>query len=196
MIAFIQAHRSHYGVEPMCRVLQIAPSTFYEQQAIARDPSLVSDRAKRDEELRRELLRVWQENRSLYGARKLWHAMKREKISIARCTVERLMRDIGIEGVRRGKKVKTTYGQPADACPLDKVNRQFRALMPNQLWVSDFTFVSTWREFVLCGFRHRHFCQSDCGLESINEPRHSVRAGCFGTGDPRPSSSRTSYPSF
>jgi putative transposase len=74
MIAFIQAHRSHYGVEPMCRVLQIAPSTFYEQQAIARDPSLASDRAKRDEELRTELLRVWQENRSVYGARKLWHA--------------------------------------------------------------------------------------------------------------------------
>ena len=97
--------------------------TFYEHQAIARDPDRASDRAKRDGELRPELLRVWQENRSVYGARKLWHAMKREQFNIARCTVERLMRDIGIEGVRRGKKVKTTYGQPADACPLDKVNR-------------------------------------------------------------------------
>ncbi len=80
-------------------------------------------------------MRIWQENRSVYGARKLWHAMKREKFNIARCTVERLMRDIGIEGVRRGKKVKTTYGQPAELCPLDKVNRQFRATQPNQLWV-------------------------------------------------------------
>lgn len=106
MIAFIQAHRSHFGVKPMCRVLQIAPSTFYEHQAIALDPDRASDRAKRDTELRSELLRIWQENRSVYGARKLWYAMKREKFTIARCTVERLMRDIGIEGVRRGKEVK------------------------------------------------------------------------------------------
>lgn len=152
MIAFIQDHRDQHGVEPMCRVLQIAPSTFYEHQAIARDPDRASDRAKRDTELRPELLRVWQDNRSVYGARKLWHAMKREQFDIARCTVERLMRDIGIEGVRRGKKVKTTYGQPADQCPLDKVNRQFRASMPNELWVSDFTFVSTWRVFVYVAF--------------------------------------------
>jgi len=152
MIAFIQDHRSQHGVEPMCRVLQVAPSTFYEHQAIARDPDRASDRAKRDRDLRPELLRVWQKNRSVYGARKLWHAMKREKFDIARCTVERLMGDIGIEGVRRGKKVKTTYGQPAELCPLDKVNRQFRASQPNQLWVSDFTFVSTWRGFVYVAF--------------------------------------------
>ncbi|NSX55705.1 IS3 family transposase [Sulfitobacter sp. 1151] len=152
MIAFIQEHRGQHGVEPMCRVLQIAPSTFYEHQDIARDPSLASDRAKRDDELRPEVLRVWQENSSVYGARKLWHAMKQEQFDIARCTVERLMRDIGIEGVRRGKKVKTTYGQPAEVCPLDKVNRQFRALIPKQLWVSGFTFVSTWRGFVYVAF--------------------------------------------
>jgi len=152
MIAFIQDHRDQHGVEPMCRVLQIAPSTFYEHQVIARDPDRASDRAKRDRELRPELLRVWQDNRSVYGARKLWHAMRREQFDIARCTVERLMRNIGIEGVRRGKKVKTTYGQPAELCPLDKVNRQFRATQPNQLWVSDFTFVSTWRGFVYVAF--------------------------------------------
>ena len=126
--------------------------TFYEHQAIARDPDRASDRAKRDGELRPELLRVWQDNRSVYGARKLWHAMKREQFDIARCTVERLMRNIGIEGVRRGKKVKTTHGQSAELCPLDKVNRQFRASQPNQLWVSDFTFVSTWRGFVYVAF--------------------------------------------
>ncbi len=152
MIGFIRDHRGQHGVEPVCRVLQIAPSTFYDHQVIARDPDQAPDRAKRDEELRPELLRVWQENRSVCGARKLWHAIKRERIEIARCTVERLMRDIGIEGVRRGKKVRTTHGQPVEICPLDKVNRQFRASQPNQLWVSDFTFVSTWRGLVYVAF--------------------------------------------
>ena len=152
MIGFIKAHRGQHGVEPMCRVLQIAPSTFYEHLAIERDPMRASDRAKRDAALRPELKRVWDDNLSVYGARKLWHAMKREGYDIARCTVERLMRDIGIEGVRRGKKVKTTRGVPIELCPLDKVNRQFRATQPNQLWVSDFTFVSTWRGFVYVAF--------------------------------------------
>jgi len=152
MIGFIKAHKGQHGVEPMCRILQIAPSTFYERLAIERDPMRASDRAKRDAALRPELKRVWDDNHSVYGARKLWHAMKREGYDIARCTVERLMRDIGIEGVRRGKKVKTTRGVPIELCPLDKVNRQFRATQPNQLWVSDFTFVSTWRGFVYVAF--------------------------------------------
>ena len=141
-----------HGVEPMCRVLQVAPSTFYEHLAIEHDPDRASDRAKRDAYLRKEMKDIWAKNRSVYGARKLWHAMKREKVTIARCTVERLMRQLGMQGVRRGKKVKTTYCQPADQCPLDKVNRQFRASMPNELWVSDFTFVSTWRGFVYVAF--------------------------------------------
>ena len=127
MIAFIKDHRGAHGVEPICRVLQIAPSTFYERIAIERDPDRASDRAKRDAYLCKEMKDVWEKNRSVYGARKLWHAMKREKIDIARCTVERLMQQLGIQGVRRGKKVKTTHGQPADQCPLDKVNRQFRS---------------------------------------------------------------------
>ena len=152
MIAFIKDQRSVHGVEPICRVLQIAPSTFYEYLAIERDRSRASDRAKRDAYLRKEMADVWTKNRSVYGARKLWHAMKREKIDVARCTVERLMRQLGIQGVRRGKKIKTTQGQPADQCPLDKVNRQFRASQPNELWVSDFTFVSTWRGFVYVAF--------------------------------------------
>ncbi|SFD77244.1 Transposase InsO and inactivated derivatives [Tritonibacter multivorans] len=152
MIAFIKDHQSVHGVEPMCRVLQIAPSTFYEHLAIEHDPDRASDRAKRDAYLRKEMKDIWAKNRSVYGARKLWHAMKREKVTIARCTVERLMRQLGMQGVRRGKKVKTTYCQPADQCPLDKVNRQFRASMPNELWVSDFTFVSTWRGFVYVAF--------------------------------------------
>lgn len=152
MIAFIKANRELHGVEPICRVPQIAPSTFYERLAIERDPDRASDRAKRDAYLRKEMKDVWAKNRSIYGARKLWHAMKRERIEVARCTVERLMRQIGIQGVQRGKKVKTTHGQPADQCPLDKVNRQFRASMPNELWVSDFTFISTWRGFVYIAF--------------------------------------------
>lgn len=152
MIAFIKEHGELHGVEPICRVLQIAPSTFYERIAIARDPDRASDRAKRDAYLRKEMKDVWEKHRSVYGARKLWHAMKRENIEIARRTVERLMRQLGIEGVRRGKKVKTTHGRPADQCPLDKVNRQFRASQPNELWVSDFTFASTWRGFVYVAF--------------------------------------------
>lgn len=136
----------------MCRVLQIAPSTFYNRRAIARDPSRASDRAKWGKELRPEVLRVSQENRSDYGARKLWHAMRREQFDIARSTVEQLMRAIGIDGVRRGKKVKTTCGQPAEFRPLDKVKRQLRASQPNQFWMSDITFVSTCRGFVYVVF--------------------------------------------
>ena len=104
MIAFIKQHRGVCGVEPICRVLQIAPSTFYAHLAVENDPAKASDRVKRDAELRPEMKRVWKDNRSVYGARKLWHAMKREKFDVARCTIERLMRDIGIEGVRRGKR--------------------------------------------------------------------------------------------
>jgi len=109
MIALIKEHRGVCGVEPICRVLQIAPSTFYAHLAIERDPALASDRAKRDAQLRPAMKQVWEDNRSVYGARKLWRAMLREGHDLARCTVERLMRDIGIEGVRRGKKIKTTW---------------------------------------------------------------------------------------
>ncbi len=133
MMAFIKEHREVCEVEPICSVLQIAPSTFYAHLAVERDPNKASDRANRDAELRPEMKRVWDDNQSVYGARKLWHAMKREKFNIARCTVERLMRDIGIEGVWRGKTVKTTWPDKALPCPLGRVNRQFRATMPNQL---------------------------------------------------------------
>ena len=152
MIAFIKQHRGVCGVAPICRVLQIAPSTFYAHLAVENDPAKAPDRVKRDAELRPEMKRVWKDNRSVYGARKLWHTMKREKFDVARCTIERLMRDIGIEGVRRGKKIKTTWPDKALPCPLDRVNRQFRAMMPNQLWVSDFTYVSTWQGFVYVAF--------------------------------------------
>jgi len=152
MIAFFKEYRKVCGVEPICRVLQIAPSTFYAHLAIESDPDKASDRVKRDAELRPEMKRVWDDNRSVYGARKLWRAMRRDGFDLARCTVERLMRDIGIEGVRRGKKIKTTWPDKALPCPLDRVNRQFRATIPNQLWVSDFTYVSTWQGFVYVAF--------------------------------------------
>jgi len=136
MIAFIKDLRSAHGVEPICRVLQIAPSTFYERMAIERDPDRASDRAKRDAYLCKAMKEVWEKNRSVYEARKLWHAMRHVKIDIARCTVERLMRRLGIQGVRRGKKIKMNYGEPTDQRPLVKVNCQFIASQPNELWVS------------------------------------------------------------
>ena len=151
-MAFIDKHRDAYGVEPICRVLPIASSTYYHRRAIERDPSLASNRAKRDALLRPEVLRVWEDNRKVYGVRKVWHQLRREGIDTARCTVARLMNQLGIEGVIRGKCIKTTYGNPALPCPKDHVNRQFHAIAPNMLWVSDFTYVSTWQGFAYVAF--------------------------------------------
>jgi len=152
MIAFIEDHRADHGVEPICRVLPIAPATFYDNLAKQVDPSRLSDRAKRDAELKPEIERVFEENLSVYGVRKVWHQMRREGFDIARCTVARLMKDIGIEGVIRGKKPKMTLQDKALPCPLDRVNRQFHASAPNVLWVSDFTYVATWQGFVYVAF--------------------------------------------
>lgn len=152
MIAFIDAHRDAYGVEPICRVLPIAPSTWHEHAARRADPSRLPARAKRDEVLKEEVRRVFDENFGVYGVRKVWRQMKREGFDIARCTVARLMKSMGLQGVIRGKPVKTTISDKAAPCPLDKVNRQFQAPAPNRLWVSDFTYVSTWRGFVYVAF--------------------------------------------
>ncbi|WP_132249026.1 IS3 family transposase [Primorskyibacter sedentarius] len=152
MIRFIEDHRGDHGVEPICRVLPIAPAMFYDHLAKRADPSRLSDRAKRDEELKPEIERVFEENLSVYGVRKVWHQMRREGFDIARCTVARLMKDLGLEGVVRGKKPKTTIPDKALPCPLDKVNRQFHAPAPNVLWVSDFTYVATWQGFVYVAF--------------------------------------------
>jgi len=152
MIAFIDAHRDAYGVEPICRVLPIAPSTWHEHAARRADPSRLPARAKRDEALKEEVRRVFDENFGVYGVRKVWRQMKREGFDIARCTVARLMKSMGLQGVIRGKPLKTTISDKAAPCPLDKVNRQFQAPAPNRLWVSDFTYVSTWRGFVYVAF--------------------------------------------
>jgi putative transposase len=152
MIAFIDEHRGHYGVEPICRVLPVAPSTYHEHVAQKRDPSRLSARAQRDEALKPEVMRVFAENFSVYGVRKVWRQMQREGFDVARCTVQRLMRELGLQGVIRGKPVRTTISDKAAPCPLDHVNRQFHALAPNRLWVSDFTYVATWAGFAYVAF--------------------------------------------
>ncbi|MDE2471163.1 MAG: IS3 family transposase [Bradyrhizobium sp.] len=152
MIAFIDDHRGEYGVEPICKVLPIAPSTYHAQVARRADPSRRSARSRQDEVLKAEICRVHGDNFSVYGVRKVWHQLRREGRDVARCTVARLMRAIGLQGVIRGKKLKTTLSDKAAPCPLDRVNRQFRAPCPNRLWVSDFTYVSTWSGFVYVAF--------------------------------------------
>ncbi len=152
MIAFIDEHRGAYGVEPICKVLPIAPSTYHEHVARRDDPSRMPARAKRDADLRREIQRVFEENLCVYGVRKVWRQLRREGFPVARCTVARLMHDMGLAGVIRGKPVRTTVSDKAAPCPLDRVNRQFRAPAPNMLWVSDFTYVSTWSGFVYVAF--------------------------------------------
>jgi putative transposase len=152
MIAFIDDHRQVYGVEPICKVLLIAPSTYYAHVAKRADPAKLSPRAKQDMALQPEIARVFAGNFEVYGVRKVWRQMVRERFNVARCTVARLMRGMGLKGVIRGKTVRTTVQDTAAPCPLDHVNRQFHAQAPNVLWVSDFTYVSTWTCFVYVAF--------------------------------------------
>ena len=152
MTAFIDQYRSAYGVEPICKLLPIAPATYYEHLRRRAHPETAPPRVQRDAQLSREINRVFDENFRVYGVRKVWRQLLREGHAVARCTVERLMRKMGLEGVIRGKRVKTTVPDKAAPCPLDHVNRQFRAARPNVLWVSDFTYVSTWTGFVYVAF--------------------------------------------
>jgi transposase InsO family protein len=152
MIAFIDDHRGVYGVEPICRVLKIAPSTYHAHDARRRRPDTAPPRVRRDAALRVEIRRVFDENFQVYGVRKVWRQLVREGEDVARCTVARLMKGEGLQGVIRGKRVRTTIGDKAAPCPLDRVNRQFRAPRPNVLWVSDFTYVATWAGFVYVAF--------------------------------------------
>jgi len=152
MKAFIDDHRDAYGVEPICRVLPIAPSTYRAHAARRKNPDLAPAREKRDQALAAEVRRVFEENFSVYGARKVWRQLRREGFDVARCTVERLMRAMGLHGAVRGKPVRTTIADRSTPCPLDRVNRQFQAPRPNALWVSDFTYVATWIGFVYVAF--------------------------------------------
>jgi putative transposase len=152
MVTFIDRHRATLGVESICRTLQFAPSAYYERKRQSDEPELRSPRQKTDEALRAAIRRVWEDNFRVYGARKVWRQLRREGHDVARCTVERLMREMGLSGVVRGKKKRTTIPCDQDPRPLDLVQRRFRADRPNQLWVADFTYVATWSGFVYVAF--------------------------------------------
>jgi transposase InsO family protein len=152
MVAFIDAHREVYGVESICRQLPIAPSTYYEHKAREAAPERLPPRVRRDEALKPEIRRVWDEHFQVYGARKVWRQLNREAIPVARCTVERLMRSLGLQGAIRGKAWKTTIPDAAAERPADLVQRKFQAERPNQLWVADFTYVATWTGVVFVAF--------------------------------------------
>ena len=182
MMSFIDEHRAEYGVEPICRVLPIAPSSYYEQKAQEADPERRSARARRDEELKVEIQRVWDQNFQAYGVEKVWKQLKREGFLVARCTVERLMKDLGLEGVTRGRRFKiTTRSDDSGPRPLDLVDRNFTAERPNQLWVSDLTYVATWGGFVyvafvidvfsrrIVGWRVSSSLRSDLALDALEQ---------------------------
>ncbi len=152
MYGFVDDQRYAHGVEPICEVLQIAPSAYRRYAARAKDSSLLSPRAQRDRQLLPKIEAVWNANLQVYGADKVWKQMNREGVRVARCTVERLMRSAGLRGASRGKVVRTTVSDPSTPCPLDRVNRQFKATRPNELWVSDFTYVSTWQGWLYVAF--------------------------------------------
>jgi putative transposase len=153
IVAFIDDRREVYGVEPICSVRPIAPSTYHEHKAKQRDPFRRSARCVRDAALREQIERVWKENRSVYGARKVWRQLLREGLPVARCTVERLIAQMGLQGAVRGRAWKrTTIVDEAARWPADLVQRRFEASRPNQLWVADITYVATWVGFVYVAF--------------------------------------------
>ena len=152
MVSFIDAHRAAHGVEPICSVLPIAPSTYYDHLARRADPARRSDRARRDEALRPEIRCVFEQNLRVYGVRKVWRQLRREGFGVARRTVTRLMKSMGIQGIIRGRPHRTTVPDRKAPCPLDKVNRQFRVPAPNRLWVSDFPYAAPWKGFVYVAF--------------------------------------------
>ncbi|WP_374657173.1 IS3 family transposase [Inhella sp.] len=187
VIAFVDAHRADLGVEPICRALQIAPSGYRRHAARRRNPALLPARAKRDAELIPQVQAAWDSNRQVYGARKVWKQLRRQDVAVARCTVARLMRRLGLRGVMRGKAVRTTIPDAKAPCPLDHVNRQFKAQRPNQLWVSDFTYVSTWQGFVyvafvvdvyarfIVGWRVSHSMRTDFVLDALEQALYARR---------------------
>jgi transposase InsO family protein len=162
-------------------VLPIAPSTYYEQKARQADPSRQPARVQREARLRPEIQRVWQANRRVYGAKQIWKQLNREDIPVARCTVARLMRDLGLRGVVRGRRLQTTIPDALAARPRDLVARDFRATRPNQLWVADLTYVATWRGFAyvafvidvfsrrIVGWRATSSLRSDLALDALEQ---------------------------
>ncbi len=185
MAAFVDEHRETYGVEPICGVLPIAPSTYYERKAREANPSRLPARAKRDAVLAAEIDRTWRENFEVYGVRKMWRQLQREHLCVARCTVARLMRDLGLQGVVRGRKSKTTIPDDMAVRPADLVGRDFTATRPNRLWVADLTYVATWSGFVyvafitdvysrmIVGWRASGSLRSDLALDALEQALHA-----------------------
>jgi putative transposase len=173
-VRFISDHKARFGVEPICRVLTehgcaIAPSSYYD--ALGRGPSA---RAIRDEQLKAAITRVHQENYGVYGARKVWLALNREGIAVARCTTERLMRELGLHGARRGKRIRTTRPDAAAARPADLVRRQFSPARPDRLWVADFTYVPTWCGMVYVAFVIDAYSRRILGWRTATSMRTSL----------------------
>lgn len=186
MVDFVEENRQEYGVEPICAMLPIAPSTYYEYRSRRRDPDKRPARAKRDEQLTPEIQRVFDENFKVYGADKVWRQLGREGVGAARCTIERLMRSIGLRGAVRGRAFQvTTVADRSAAYPPDLVERQFRASAPNQLWVADLTYVATWAGFVyvafvidvfsrwIVGWRVSRSLRSDLALDALEQALHT-----------------------
>lgn len=181
MVAFIDRHREDYGVEPICAQLPMAPSTYYEHKARQADPARAPARVRRDRKLEGQIQRVWDENFQVYGVRKTWRQLNREDIEVARCTVARLMARLGLRGVVRGRQFKTTVADPGLARPEDRVQRNFVAERPDALWVSDLTYVATWRGFVyvafvidafarrIVGWRVSNTLRSDLALDALEQ---------------------------
>ena len=189
MVAFIDAHRAEYGVEPICAELPIAPSTYYEHKARETDPGRLPPRVVRDAALGTAIQRVWDENFRVYGARKVWQQLRREGCPVARCTVERLMGRLGLQGVVRGRRCRTTIPAELAERPLDRVQRQFTATRPNQLWVADLTYVASWVGFVyvafvidvfarrIVGWRVTRSLATELVLDALEQALHARRAG-------------------
>jgi transposase InsO family protein len=181
MVRYIDDHRERFGVEPICKVLPIAPSAYYEQKAREREPDRRPPRERRDESLKTEIRRVFEENFRVYGAHKIWKQLNREGIEVARCTVARLMRALGVRGVVRGKKFKTTIPDELADRRQDRVNRTFTVSRPNALWVADLTYVATWRGLIyvafvidafarrIVGWRVSSSLRSDIALDALEQ---------------------------
>jgi transposase InsO family protein len=189
MVSFSDRHREAYGVEPICKLLPIARSTYFKHKELVADPTRRSQRAQRDDRLRTEVRRVWDEHFQVYGVRKVWRQLRREGVDVARCTVTRLMRQTGLRGVVRGRTFKTTIADVAAKRPLDLVKRNFTASRPNQLWVADLTYVPTWQGFVytafvidvfsrkIVGWRVSTTLRSDLALDALEQAIHARELG-------------------
>ena len=181
MTAFVDENRADYGVEPICAELPIAPSVYYEHKRREREPERCSARSRRDAALCTEIRRVWESNFGVYGARKVWRQLQREGVGVARCTVERLMRQEGLKGVVRGETKRTTIPDDSAARPADLVDRSFEADGPNRLWLADITYVPTWSGFAyvalvidaysrfVVGWRVSNSLRTDLALDALEQ---------------------------